>query len=107
MVNTGCVVVLVTCPNRRVATQLASRLVNARLAACVNVIPGLESLFWWGGKVDRAREVLLLIKTTAKRFEALRRLVVRLHPYDVPEILALPVVKAHQPYLQWVASSVM
>lgn len=99
-------VVLVTCPNRRVATQLATRIVRARLAACVNIIPGIDSIFWWEGKVDRAREVLLLIKTTARRFESLRRAITRHHPYDVPEILALPIVKSHQPYAQWVASSV-
>lgn len=102
-----CLVVLVTCPSRRVAAQLATRLVNARLAACVNIIPGIDSLFWWEGKVDRAREVLLLIKTTATRFESLRRAIARHHPYDVPEILALPIVNAHQPYMRWIASSVI
>lgn len=101
-----CVVVLVTCPNRRTASTLAQRVVKARLAACVNSIPGIESHFWWGGKIDRGRESLLLIKTTASRFEPLRRFLLRHHPYDVPEIVALPIVAAHRPYTAWVAQSV-
>ncbi|MBI4353734.1 MAG: divalent-cation tolerance protein CutA [Candidatus Omnitrophica bacterium] len=99
-------VVLVTCPNRRLAGQLARRLVSTHLAACVNIVPAVESLFWWEGKVDRAREVLLLIKTTTKRFESLRRMIARHHPYDVPEILALPIHAAHRPYAAWLASTV-
>lgn len=100
------VVVLVTCSNRRVAKTIATTVVRRRLAACVNLLPAVESLFWWKGKVDRAREVLLIIKTTAARVEALRRAVVSLHPYDVPEIIALPVTAGHAPYLRWVTYSV-
>ena len=100
------VVVLVTCPSRAVAAQLAHYLVSRRMAACANIVPGLTSLFWWKGKVDRSRETLLLLKTTAAGFEPLRRAVLALHPYDVPEVIALPVVAAHVPYRCWVASSV-
>ena len=99
-----CLVVLVTCPNRRVAQRLARAIVERHLAACVNIVPQVESLFWWEGKINRCRESLLLIKTTAKRFNALRRTVVSLHPYDVPEVIALPITTGHQPYLAWVAS---
>ncbi len=102
---TRCLVVLVTAPPRH-AKRLAKLLITKRLAACVNIVPAVESVFWWEGKVDRAREVLLLIKTTAARFESLRRAIVRHHPYDVPEILALPILKAHQPYTRWISSSV-
>jgi len=99
-------VVLVTCPSRRHAATLATALVRRRLAACVNLVPDVHSVFWWNGKIDRARETLLVIKTTAARFEALRRAVRALHPYDVPEILALPVRRGHPPYLQWIRHSV-
>lgn len=99
-------VVLVTCPTRAAAARIADALVRRRLAACVNLCPGLSSVFWWQGRVDRAREILLVIKTTRPAFERLRRAVVELHPYDVPEILALPVAAGHGPYLRWVNSSV-
>lgn len=96
-------IVLVTCPNRAVARRLGTTLVKRRLAACVNVVPGIESVFWWNGKLDRCREALLLIKTTAARFERLRRAVIELHPYDVPEVIALPILKGHPAYLDWVS----
>ncbi len=101
-----CVVVLVTCPNRVPAKRLAAALVSKRLAACVNIVPGLESLFRWDSKMDRAKEVLLIIKTTAKRLPALQRAVLALHPYDVPEIIALPIIAGHPPYLRWLRDSV-
>lgn len=103
---TDSVVVMVTCPTRKVARRLADTLVNGRLAACVNVLPGIESTFRWQGKTERCREVLLLIKTTARRFPQLRAAVRKLHPYDVPEIIALPIVAGHAPYLRWVTSAV-
>jgi periplasmic divalent cation tolerance protein len=103
---TRIVVVLVTCPTPAVGRRLARELVRLRLAACVNVLPGVESVFRWQGKVDRSREALLVIKTTRARFAALRRRVLSLHPYDLPEVIALPVAAGHPPYLRWVASSV-
>jgi periplasmic divalent cation tolerance protein len=102
----ACLLVLVTCPSRAVGRRIAERVVRSRLAACVNLLPGVESRFWWNGKVDRAGEALLLIKTTAARFEALRRAVIRLHPYDVPEVIAVPFAAGHRPYLRWVRASV-
>ena len=104
---TGGIVVLVSCPSRAIARRLASRLVEGRLAACVNILSGVDSTFRWQGKTERCREVLLLIKTTRRRFERLRRAVVALHPYEVPEIIALPIVAGHQPYLRWVRASVV
>ena len=101
-----CIVVLVTCPTRALARRLARTLVTRRLAACVNVVPGVESTFQWQGKIDRCREVLLIIKTTPPRLAALRRAVLSLHPYDVPEVIALPLVDGHPPYLAWVRRAV-
>ncbi|MDP3721997.1 MAG: divalent-cation tolerance protein CutA [Candidatus Omnitrophota bacterium] len=98
-------VVMVTCPSRAVAKRLGTELVKRRLAACVNVVPDIESIFWWQGKIDRADETLLLIKTTSRGFEPLRRAVCALHPYEVPEIIALPIVRGHPPYLRWIHTS--
>ena len=103
---TRIVVVLVTCPTPAVGRRLARELVRLRLAACVNVLPGVESVFRWQGKVDRSREALLVIKTTRARLARLTRTVVALHPYDLPEVIALPLIAGHPPYLRWVASSV-
>ncbi len=100
------IVVLVTCPTPAVARRLAQHLVTKRLAACVNIIPGVESLFWWQGKLDRCREALLVIKTTADGFERLRRAIRQQHPYHAPEIIALPVLRGHRPYLNWVLQTV-
>ena len=100
------VVVFVTCPDRRQAQRLAKGLMQRRLAACVNILPSVQSLFRWKGRVEQTREILLIIKTTAGRFEALCRAVRTLHPYDVPEVIALPIQRAHGPYLRWVQASV-
>ena len=106
MARAQALVVLVTVPTLREAKQLARLVVEQRVAACVNVIPGVASLFWWKGRVDQAKETLLIIKTTAKAFDALRRLVCAHHPYDVPEVIALPIQTGHRPYLTWVQESV-
>ena len=104
--TSGEVVVFVTCPRGRVAQRLAMLVVTQRLAACVNIVPAVRSVFRWQGKVDQAEEALLLIKTTARRFPALSRAIKAAHPYDVPEIIALPIAQGSAPYLAWVASSV-
>jgi periplasmic divalent cation tolerance protein len=85
-----------------VARRLAEQLVQRRLAACVNIVGGVESVFRWKGKMQRDREVLLIAKTRAASFERLRRAVASLHPYEVPEIIAVRVAAGHRPYLRWV-----
>jgi len=98
-------VVLVTCPTGRSAARIASALVRHRLAACVNVIGGVESIFRWRRKIERSREVLLLIKTRRSAVKRLERTIVPLHPYEVPEIVALPIVAGQQAYLDWLSAS--
>lgn len=95
-------VVLVTAPPRK-AQALAKGLVAARLAACVNVLPGLVSHYRWEGKARRDRESLLVIKTRAPKMRALERWVKAHHPYAVPEVLALPVAGGSKGYLSWLA----
>jgi periplasmic divalent cation tolerance protein len=106
MASAQAVVVLVTCPTAAVARRLSRALVTGRLAACVTVVGGVTSTYRWQRKVERSREQLLLIKTTRARVEPLRKAILKLHPYRVPEIIALPIVKGHPPYLRWVAQSV-
>lgn len=88
------------------AERIATVLVERGLAACVNVVPGVVSIYRWKGAVERELEVLLVIKTRAERFEALREALVSLHPYEVPELIALPVAAGHPPYLAWLDEAV-
>lgn len=97
-------VVLITVPDAACAERVATALVEERLAACVGRLGPLESLFRWKGALERAPELLLIAKTTAARFAALAQRVKALHPYEVPEIVALPVAAGFAPYLDWVAA---
>lgn len=99
--------VLVTCANHIQAKLIARSVVEKRLAACVNIlrIP-IESHYRWKGKVEKNRELLLLVKTTAGKLRALEREVKRLHSYDTPEFIALPIVAGSEPYLAWLEENV-
>jgi len=102
----GPLVVLVTAPSEAMALELGQRLVDDRLAACVSVVPGVTSIFMWEGKREEASEALLVIKTRAERYPALQQRVLELHPYSVPEVLALAVEAGAPAYLRWVQDSV-
>ena len=102
----GPLVVLVTAPSEAMARELGQRLVDDRLAACVSVVPGVTSIFMWEGKREEASEALLVIKTGAERYPALQQRVLELHPYSVPEVLALAVEAGAPAYLRWVQDSV-
>lgn len=99
-------VVLSTAPDQEVARELAAALVERRLAACVNLVPGLESHYWWEGEVQHDAEVLLLCKTRREHLAELSELLVERHPYECPEVVALPIVGGYQDYLDWIAGSV-
>jgi periplasmic divalent cation tolerance protein len=98
-------VILSTCPDTAAAERLARTLVEESLAACVNVVPGLRSIYRWNGAVQADEEVLMIVKTTAARLEAARVRLVALHPYEVPEAIALPIADGHHAYLEWVATA--
>ena len=100
------IVVMVTTPNHKTSLRLAKLLLGKKLAACVNIVPGVTSLFRWKGKVERAREELMVIKTTAARYQALEKAVRGAHPYETCEILALPVDRGNPTYLKWIQQSV-
>ena len=91
-----------TCPDTASAQKLADALVGERLAACVNRIPGIASTYRWKDQVVTDHEELLLIKTTAGQFPALKERLLALHPYELPELIAVPVADGHRPYLDWV-----
>jgi len=104
--GSGVVTVLTTAPNADVAERIGEALVTERLAACANVVPGVRSIFRWKGVVSRESEVLVVLKTTNEALHDLRRRIVELHPYDVPEVIALDVCAGHLPYLDWVREQV-
>ena len=100
------IVVFIAAPSREEAGQLADMLVSKRLAACVQIMPEMESVYRWQGKVERQREVLLIAKTVSSKFAELEREVVALHSYETPEIVALPLTAGSHPYLEWLSASV-
>jgi periplasmic divalent cation tolerance protein len=95
------IVVLMTAANGEEATRLAEMLVGSHLAACVQILPEMESVYRWQGTVERQSEVLLIAKTTHKKFDELDREVRALHSYDTPEIVALPIISGSASYLEW------
>lgn len=96
--------VMTNLPDLPAAQAMARALVGAKLAACVNILPAVQSIYRWQGAVEEAQEVTLLIKTTQTRFAQLQQAIVAAHPYEVPEVIALPVADGHPPYLHWVAT---
>lgn len=95
-------VVMVTAANQKEAIRIGKVLVKAKLAACVNVVPSIQSIYRWNGKVVKAQEVLLILKSTKPRYSALEREIKAIHTYDTPEIIALPVKEGLSQYIGWV-----
>lgn len=100
------VVIFVTASSKGEAEKIANKLVEEKLAACVNIVSNVESVFWWEGKVDRANEVLLMVKSREENVPEIITTVKSLHSYDVPEIIALPISAGFEPYLKWINESV-
>lgn len=105
--STDAIMVLMTAGSREEAVRLADIVVVARLAACVQILPEVESVYHWQGNVERAPEILLLAKTTQANFAALEVAVRSLHSYETPEIIALPITAASAPYLEWLTANVI
>jgi periplasmic divalent cation tolerance protein len=101
MKKTDRIIVLVTAGSQEEAHRIAELLVNEKKAACVNIVPVIDSLFWWEGKVESARESLLLVKSKASLLPEVVEIVKRTHSYEVPEIIALPIAAGSDDYLKW------
>jgi periplasmic divalent cation tolerance protein len=93
--------ILSTCPDHETASRIAEMLVNDHLAACVNILPGIQSAYQWKGKVEISNEVLLLIKSHRNRYTAIQTRIRQLHPYELPEIIAVPISQGLPEYLSW------
>jgi len=96
------IVILITVKNVRQASRITSKLLEAKLIACANIIKGVRSIFWWQGKVDKADEVLLILKSKKSCMSKIVKKVKKLHSYDVPEIIALPIIDGNKDYLNWI-----
>ncbi len=99
---TSTLITLCTCPSQATAEEIASALVEQGVAACINIIPTITSIYKWQGKLEKANEVLMLIKTDQSRYQDLERALTILHPYELPEIIAVPVEQGLAGYLNWV-----
>lgn len=97
---------LVTAPNLKVARQLAKIILNKRLAACANLVPKIESHYWWKESLEVNSEVLMILKTTSARLKTLEKCVLENHPYDTPEFIVLPIALGNKKYLDWILDSV-
>ncbi len=103
---TDALIVFCTCAHQGEAAQLAHSLVSEGTAACVNIVPAIESVYRWEGKIESSQEVLLLIKTTRSLFPALRDSIIRLHSYDTPEVIAVTVTDGLAKYLAWLGATI-
>ncbi|MGQ9531014.1 MAG: divalent-cation tolerance protein CutA [Candidatus Bathycorpusculaceae bacterium] len=99
------IIVIVTAPNKSEAEKIVQSMFNERLIACANIIGPVHSLFWWQGKIESAEEYMLLMKTNAGMFEKIAEKVKSLHSYEVPEIIAMPIVKGFKHYLEWLTKT--
>lgn len=99
------IIILITAKDKSQAGKISKLLIKNKLAVCVNIISGLESIFSWKGKVERAKETLLMVKSRKDKFNKIVKLVKSAHSYAVPEIIALPIVSGFKPYLKWIDES--
>jgi len=99
------IMVMITCPSKREALKIKKVLLEERKVACINIIPKVESFFWWKGKIDSCLEVLILAKTKSNNLEEIITLVKKIHKYEVPEIIALPIIGGNKEYLKWISES--
>lgn len=100
------VIIFITAANKKEAEKIACRLILGKLAACVNIIDRVNSLFWWKGKIDKTKETLLIVKSKQSEFKKIIHTVKRIHSYEVPEIIAVPIIAGEKKYLEWLNGSV-
>jgi periplasmic divalent cation tolerance protein len=98
--------IFITVPNRKEAENIAKKLLEEKLVACVNIVPGISSYYWWKGKIEFSKELLLIIKTERQRMSKIISKVKSLHSYTVPEIILLPIIDGNKDYLNWITDSI-
>jgi periplasmic divalent cation tolerance protein len=103
--NKAYLLVLCSCPDPEIATTIAENIVAQHLAACINIIPGMKSVYHWQGNVESAEESLMVIKTHQQKLSSLQNTITTMHPYEVPEIISLDISAGLPKYLQWISSS--
>ena len=101
------IVVFITAKDKDQASKIAERLVADKLIACANIVEGIKSVFWWEGKVDKSDETLLILKSKKNLFSKIVKAVKTLHSYDVPEVIALPIIAGNKDYLKWIDESLL
>ena len=100
------IVIFITASSEKEARRIAELLLEQRKAACINIVSGIDSKFWWKGKIDSSQEILLIIKTRASMFPQIIELVKTVHSYEVPEIIAIPIIGGNNDYLKWIDTEV-
>jgi periplasmic divalent cation tolerance protein len=105
MDNSSFIIILITVPTKKEAQKISDKLLQKKLIACINIIEKVNSLFWWKNKVNSAKEILLVAKTQRKFFNDILKTVKPLHSYDIPEIIAVPIIDADKNYLNWIEES--
>ena len=100
------IIVFVTVPGLREGSRISKAILTSRLAACVNVIPGVQSIYKWKGKIVQEKEAMLVLKTTRPRYRKLEQKIKQLHPYEVPEVIAIPLIFGSPQYIEWVTREV-
>lgn len=106
MTDSQPVFVYVTVPDMQTAERIADTAVGERLAACANILPGMQSIYHWQGKIEKAEEVVVILKTSAARFAEIETRIKTMHPYETPCIIALPITAVHAPYLRWIEAEI-
>ena len=96
------VIIYCTVPDKRIAKEISKYLIKRHLAACVSAMDRVESVFSWDGEFEKEKEILLMIKTLRQNFEKIKELITELHPYNVPEVIAVPIVDCSKEYFQWI-----
>lgn len=95
-------IVFVTCPNNKVANKIANILLKKKLAACINILPKIESMYWWEGKIEKSNESLMIIKTKSGLLKKVENEIKKIHPYEVPEVISIKIDRGSEKYLNWI-----
>jgi len=105
--NKNYILIMVTCASRKEARKISGNLLKKRLIACAGILPNIESRFWWRGKLDSAVEFLVIMKTVKSNFKKIEAEIKRIHSYEVPEIIALPIIAGSRDYLDWISQTIV